>query len=64
MMQNCEIRIGFQTHRNSRTRMRGPSSDIVILWGSKMVACEGKNLKLDYNTTVDYFEVCQSLWHF
>ena len=27
-----------RTHRTSRTRMLSPSRDIVILWGSKMVA--------------------------
>ena len=48
----------------SRTRMLGLSRDIVILWGSEMVACDGKRLKREYNTSVDYCEVCQSLWHF
>ena len=51
-------------HRNSRTRMLALARDIVTLWGSKMVACEGKKLKHEYCTSVDYCEVCQSLWHF
>ena len=48
-------------HRNSRTRMLGPSRDIVIPWGSKMVACDGKKLKREYKTSVEYCEVCQNL---
>ena len=51
-------------HRNSRTRMLAPSRDIVILWGSKMIAYEGQRLEHYYNTSVNYCEVCQSLLHF
>jgi len=44
--------------------MLGPSRDIAILWGSKMVACEGKRLRRKFHTSVGYCEVRQSLWHF
>ena len=62
-----EVHAICSNHRNSRTRMLGPSRDILILWVSKMVLqqldCKIRSIERTLEQNIAYFEVPQRSTH-